>query len=120
FPGIHVESSSTAPNLRSHLSFTGMLTGVPGLPPRKSARDPNGPIDVAGPLARVIRGMRGSTWSYVVAAYPCESNDILLERQGLLDRLATTMSATRRTLQRTVQASTQRTERDSQSVSDVT
>ncbi|HVB76151.1 MAG TPA: DUF87 domain-containing protein [Ktedonobacteraceae bacterium] len=54
-------------------------------------------------LERVIRGMSGSTWAYIVRASPRHRPYVMKERLRTLDELAQAVSESRRQLQRNIQ-----------------
>ncbi len=108
-PGIVLEPADTsllARLLATHLCFNGVVTGIPS---RKAFGDrgggdmdqtqmprPNTPPHInsqhtpqnQAPLERVIRGMYGTRWAYVVQAHPRPRVKVIEERMKTIDLLS--------------------------------
>jgi hypothetical protein len=129
-PGIQLDSTAVtdlARHVRPHFYTKGIITGIPshktskgetarpGGEPRSrgiATGDSQGELDTQGlaQLERVIRGMHGATWIYVVQAHPRPRKKVAEERLLRIDQLADVMSQSRRQLQE----SAQKTERNTQ------
>jgi DNA helicase HerA-like ATPase len=103
--------------LASRFANGGMVTGVPS---RRDTRSTNNqtPSDAAR-LTRVVRGIRGADWGFVVRAWPKTADDILAQRTDLIHKLSALAPFARQNIQRTIQATQSRTDHASQAVSDV-
>ena len=121
YPGITLEMEdalSLLARLESRFEYCGMMTGIP------SSRNPgdeerlNHQRDNV-PLERIVRGMRGSTWAYVVQAYPRSCADVVADRQSVLDKIAGIASVTRQQVQRSIQASSAKTSRQTETTSEM-
>ncbi len=106
--------------LAPHFRSMGLLSGIPS---RKDAAASGGSNDPMGgkksgsqgdnqgssQLERVVRGMHGATWAYVIQAYPRSRRTVVQERLQVFNRLAQTSSLLKSSLQTTTQESYQRT-----------
>ena len=89
FPGIRLEAAENDvlhSLLQSHCITQGVITGVPSQkgfnPGQKQAGEPT-----VTRLERVVRGMHGSTWAYIVRAYPRPRSKVVEERMKAIDLL---------------------------------
>jgi DNA helicase HerA-like ATPase len=117
YPGIAVEPgrfTRLGSGIGSRFAYGGVITGVPG--PRRPAEAED---DESGGLARVVRGMRGATWCYVVRAWPGPAAEAWTDRDRLMRDLTTVMPATKRSVQRTRQETVSRTDHASRTASEV-
>jgi Helicase HerA, central domain len=102
FPGIMLTPIATAElslRLRPHLLTRGILTGIPSGKTFSSLgrESQQGYMSAPGSLSsrlseqsqleRVIRGMYGATWAYVVQAHPRPRNKVIEERMKTIDLL---------------------------------
>ena len=120
YPGLIVDpkpNPNLGSSLRANFKYAGMLAGVPTLG-RESA-DRRSPDRVSTVLSRVVRGMRGSTWSLAIRAHPYDAARTIEERRLVLDQLTAVASAARHNVQTTLQESRPRTDHVSRSVSEV-
>jgi hypothetical protein len=130
FPGIRLQavtSEELALTLPSHFEEQGVITGIPS---RKSVgpeghdeqqeQDPNQPARAnrgqsRSQLERVVRGMHGATWAYIVQAHPRPRNKVVEERMKTVDLLTQITSRSRAQWQSTRQGSLQTTSIESES-----
>lgn len=120
YPGVYLEDDSVhglGTVLDKHFTHAGMISGVPSLEPT-SASMPAGVEQLPSGLERVIHGMRGATWIIVVQAYPRQQLDSIAAREELLERVAAIASLSRQQVQRSAQASSARTNRKTEVVSE--
>ena len=103
--------------LRDRFAHVGMISGIPSrrLVGDDSAANRQEDTEY---LERVIRGMRGSTWVYLVQAYPRPRDEVTRAREEVLTRIAAVASVTRKQVQRSTQASQARTAHQTQTVSE--
>ncbi|HLZ63277.1 MAG TPA: DUF87 domain-containing protein, partial [Ktedonosporobacter sp.] len=110
FPGIMLEQVAVralANQLRPHFAVPGIMTGVPsrksfgsyeGQHPERRLQDQQGggqPMSqtntVGKPetaqLERVVRGMHGATWAYIVQAHPRPRHKVVEDRMKTIDLL---------------------------------
>src|SRR5581483_12220913 len=102
FPGIVLEPISSRElvrQLRPYFRTMGVLTGIPSrkafdaeLRHTQNSRGQNPLADSSGKqeqaqLERVIRGMYGATWAYVVQAHPRPRHKVVEERMKIVDLL---------------------------------
>src|SRR5258708_14734935 len=102
FPGIILESISPqelAGRLPSHFTTMGILTGIPGhkafndkMRDSRNSHGQNALMDAAErqehtQLERVIRGMYGATWAYVVQAHPRPPHKLVEDRMKTINLL---------------------------------
>ncbi len=102
FPGIQLEpvpAHKIIARLRPHFVKMGTLTGIPSRKAfehearhEQNGQNPDTPGSSAGKkeqsqLERVIRGMYGATWAYVVLAHPRPRNKVVEERMKTIDLL---------------------------------
>jgi hypothetical protein len=101
FPGIVLTPISVielAMAIRPHFQYKGILTGIPshkafGIEgqdrPKESSNNPSAMKQQQGraQLERVIRGMYGATWAYVVQAHPRPRGKVVEERMKTIDLL---------------------------------
>jgi len=118
YPGVQLEPGSFALGsaLSSRLSSGGMITGLPSRHERSA--ETGLPPDTAR-LTRVIRGMRGADWGFVVRAWPNTVEHLLAERSAIVQQLSVVAPFARQNVQRTVQATQSRSDHASHAVSDV-
>lgn len=130
FPGIR-HSASPVTNLRQHLNryfqVKGVITGIPSSKGESTApgsskkgvfdqgaetlpRTGAGEAGGLSHLERVVRGMYGASWAYIVQAYPRPRQKVSEQRLEKIDLLAEVMSQARIQLQATEQESTQITQ----------
>nr|BBH87492.1 hypothetical protein KTC_22430 [Thermosporothrix sp. COM3] len=94
FPGISFSPASPKDllhRLRGHLRVQGVVTGIPSrraFTPNhlKEDEQPHSPPERT-PLERVIRGMDGATWAYIVQAHPRPRQKVIEERMRTIDLL---------------------------------
>src|SRR5262249_17358309 len=94
FPGIVLESVSSVELielLNPHLRVRGVVTGVPGWKP-STANLPEKRPEGTGPsqpmqLERVVRGMYGASWVYLVQAHPRPGHKVVEQRMKTIDLL---------------------------------
>jgi len=119
YPGIQLQEKSVSQlgsAITARRAYTGLLSGIPsGRDQPQSLRDASDFYH----LERVIRGMRDTAWVYVVQAYPRPGSDVVNNRQQLLDSIARIASVSRAQIQRSTQASSARTNRQTEMVSEV-
>ena len=120
YPGIILEErhyNSLGLDLVTHFRYAGMITGVPA-PPQVGGQQPQQGEPGRFHFERIIRGMRGARWVYVVQAFPRpgEEQD---ERQNLLMHMSQLASSARQQVQRTIQESISHRNRETQSASEV-
>lgn len=109
FPGIILTPIPTAElvaQIRPHFQRKGVLTGVPshktfGIEGKDGQKE-RGNIPSAmkqqqgqAQLERIIRGMYGATWAYVVQAHPRPRNKVVEERMKTIDLLTQITSRSR-------------------------
>lgn len=130
FPGIRLQPVTTeeiALMLPAHFEVQGVITGIPS---RKNVgpegydeqreQEPNQPMRSNGgqsrsQLERVVRGMHGATWAYIVQAHPRPRNKVVEERMKTVDLLTQVTSRSRAQWQSTRQGSLQTTSIESES-----
>jgi DNA helicase HerA-like ATPase len=120
FPGITLKDQPTLgldSTVQQRLDNIGMLTGIPSK--RKSGSDSDESEPDFYHLERIVRGMRNSTWIYIVQAYPRAHNDLISERQALLDKIADLASLTKGQIQKSKQESKVRTKQETTTVSEM-
>lgn len=136
-PGIHLNSSTVtnlAARLKPHFQVKGIMSGIPSpkgstLEPPASNRNPEQSFPgMSAPnasgaqsmsrLERVVRGLHGATWAYIVQAHPRPRNKVAEKRLEVIDMLAQVASQTRRQLQATTQGSKQATAVDTSSTTE--
>src|SRR5689334_7493547 len=130
FPGIrlqHVTTEELALTLPVHFVVQGVITGIPsrknfGPEEHDEQREqgPNQPARSNGgqsrsQLERVVRGMHGATWAYMVQAHPRPRNKVVEERMKTVDLLTQVTSRSRAQWQSTRQGSLQTTTIESES-----
>jgi hypothetical protein len=117
FPGIlltPVSAPEIVAQLRPHFQTRGVLTGIPsqktfGPEARNSQGGQNRPPAASSgqqeqaQLERVIRGMYGATWAYIVQAHPRFRNKVIEERMKTIDLLSQVTSRSRMQWQSTKQ-----------------
>lgn len=127
-PGIKLERapvSNIVTYLRPHFQVTGLLTGIPThknsgsgqseslsetrTAGRSTASNRTRGTQIVSALERVIRGMHGATWAYVVQGYPRPRYAITKDRLKYIDLLAQITSQTHVQVQATQQDSRQKT-----------
>ncbi len=135
FPGIMLEPCSASElflQLEDLLYTKGVLTGIPsrkafGQDSRQSGgqeeQKPGGSSQQAQPpaadrqnqsqLERIIRGMHGTSWAYIVQAHPRPRNKVVEERMKTIDLLTQVTSRSRVQWQSTQQGSRQMTSTES-------
>lgn len=88
----------------SDFKFKGVISGIPS---RKTSS--NNFIEKQGlsQLERVVRGMQGATWGYIVRAYPCPRETVFEKRKKVMDQLIRVASRSRIPWQETAQGSVQ-------------
>lgn len=107
YPGIGIQERgirNLGTRLKGRFAHAGMISGIPS---PKQAQDGDGRSiqqDVDH-LERVIRGMRNTTWVYVVQAYPRARDEVVAERQHLLAHITALASMSRQQIQRSTQDS---------------
>lgn len=117
--------------MRRHFLEQGIISGVPGRIPFIGENAPsitqlagaNMPDQSTLPtdtqhiarLERIIRGMSGAYWLYIVYAHPRQRGEVLRERLETIDKLTEVASLLRQQYQLTEQSSTQLTGIDSKS-----
>ena len=119
YPGAILDERSSAnlsSDLAAHFRCAGMITGIPALTisSEHAQHGETGPFH----LERIIRGMRGERWAYVVQAFPRSGEDEN-ERERLLTRMSYLSSRARQQVQRTIQESKSPRNRETQSASEV-
>lgn len=121
YPGVLLDDRSAIGlprELASHFRCAGMISGVPASPQvsgqQRSPRGEPGRFH----FERVIRGMRSTRWGYIMQAFP-RSGDVLDHREKLLVRMSHLSSRARQQVQRTIQESVSRRNRETQSASEV-
>ena len=95
FPGIVLEPISAlelARLLDPHLRVWGVITGVPGWQPslpnlREKKREERGHSQSVQ-LERVVRGMYGASWIYLVQAHPRPRHKMVEQRMKVIDLLS--------------------------------
>ena len=124
-PGIHLDTvpiSNLTQRLSRQFQVKGVISGIPG---RKISANGAAPQNGAAPvqaaelqpagagaqelsrLERIVRGMYGATWAYVVRADPRPRHQVSKLRLERIDGLAQVLSQTRRQLQQTEQKTVQ-------------
>jgi hypothetical protein len=130
FPGIRLQSVTSeelALTLSSHFAVQGVITGIPsrktsGTEGRDEQQEQN-QMQMAramsgqsrSQLERVVRGMHGATWAYMVQAHPRPRNKVVEERMKTVDLLTQVTSRSRAQWQSTRQGSLQTTTIESES-----
>ncbi len=127
-PGIVLALTPAWPLLDSlpeHLTTAGLLTGIPSRKPgellvENEQEETNGQqqrADARGisQLERVIRGMYGATWAYIVQAHPRPRRKVMQARLEIIDALAKVHSLSRFQWQSTNQGNQQITQTESSS-----
>jgi hypothetical protein len=125
FPGIRLDPTpprSLAQQLEPHFQIKGLLTGIPSSKDaaldRSSNQDHQPSSSSAAPasrrghqepaaLERLVRGMRGATWGYIVQAMPIDRQEVAQARLALVDLLANVSSQSRVQTQATEQKNLQ-------------
>jgi hypothetical protein len=113
FPGIILEpvpTSQLVERLRACCLIKGLLTGIPS----RNLRNEQGQ-KIANPqrqqdqplLERVIRGMHGASWAYIVQAHPRPRSKVIEDRMKSIDLLTQITSRSRVQWQSTQQESQQ-------------
>ncbi len=122
-PGIQLDAivvTDLVRYVRPHFYTKGIITGIPSHKTSKgdttkpncepryrgiATDDGQGELDTQGvvQLERVIRGMHGATWIYVVQAHPRPRKKVAEERLLRIDQLADVISQSRRQLQESAQ-----------------
>jgi hypothetical protein len=130
FPGIRllpVTAEELALTLSSHLAVQGVITGVPSHkgsgPEGRDGQREQEPAQFdrshggasRAQLERVVRGMYGATWVYIVQAHPRPRNKVVEERMKTVDLLTQVTSRSRAQWQSTRQGSLQTTSIESES-----
>ncbi len=121
FPGIQlekVEIREVVDQLPLHFISKGCITGVPsrkgsGMERRDERSEPQ-QADIPGKqdqaqLERVIRGMCGATWGYMIQAYPRPRQKVVADRMRVIDLLTQVTSRSRMQWQSTKQDNQQLT-----------
>lgn len=124
-PGIHLDPAparSLTRLLEPHFQVKGVISGIPsyktaradGASPRKKASSSGGDAansdaPASSSLDRVIRGMQGATWGYVVQAVPVSRKEVTAARLGVVDLLAQVSSKAQVQTQSTEQKNIQLT-----------
>jgi hypothetical protein len=118
FPGIVLRPVSTVDiiaQLPPHFLSRGVLTGIPsrksfGMEGRGNHKERTSlfagnaaPQQEQSQLERIIRGMYGATWAYVVQAHPRPRNKVIEERMKTIDLLTQIASRSRTQWQSTKQ-----------------
>ncbi|HTK08590.1 MAG TPA: ATP-binding protein [Ktedonobacteraceae bacterium] len=124
FPGIVLRPIPTmeiATQLSPHFQTSGALTGIPShksfsMEGHENQKRPKG--QAAGnseqsQLERIIRGMYGATWAYVVQAHPRPRHKVIEERMKTIDLLTQIVSRSRTQWQSTQQNNQQFTASES-------
>ncbi|BCL80640.1 ATP-binding protein [Ktedonobacteria bacterium brp13] len=129
FPGIQLAKVSTqalSAQIQAHFQEQGVVIGVPGRKDFSSGMKstgqstafssqqytendaaPEGSEMQEGQIERVIRGMYGATWGYIVQAHPRPRSRVIEERMKAVDLLTQITSRSRTQLTTTKQASQQ-------------
>jgi hypothetical protein len=128
FPGIRLQSVTSeelALTLSSHFAVQGVITGIPsrkitGAEGRDEQQEQNQMARSMGgqsrsQLERIVRGMHGATWAYMVQAHPRPRNKVVEERMKTVDLLTQVTSRSRAQWQSTRQGSLQTTTIESES-----
>jgi DNA helicase HerA-like ATPase len=121
FPGLTLDDKPVAgldSVLRAHLTNPGMLSGIPSRKRQISTESAQSEVDFYH-LERIVRGMRDTSWTYVVQAYPRPTEHLLEERKALLEKLANLSSMTRGQIQKSTQESKVRTKQETTIVSEM-
>jgi hypothetical protein len=121
FPGISLaDLPMSDPEKIIHTTITqvGMASGIPSIKLNQDQEKNHQPIDVYR-LERLIRGMRGTCWIYIVQAYPRSKADTSRDRQDLLSSMSKYGSLSKRQIQRSTQTSRVITKQDTGTVSEV-
>src|SRR5579859_2013315 len=124
-PGIHLDTvpiTNLTQRLSRQFQVKGVISGIPG---RKisasgaSSQNGSSPVQASelqpagagaqelSRLERIVRGMYGATWAYVVQAAPRPRHQVSKLRLERIDSLAEVLSQTRRQLQQTEQKTVQ-------------
>lgn len=85
FPGIQleeVEARQVYTQLEDHCIARGVVTGIPSQ--KMMNQNQNGTITR---IERLVRGMYGATWAYIVRAYPRPREKVIEERMKTIDLL---------------------------------
>lgn len=120
YPGIALGKDSVhhlGKKLKPQLAHMGMISGIPSCREQPDA-DPSRRID-PDRLERIVRGMRGTSWAYVVQAFPRSAEEVKHERKQLFDLIARVASTSRAQVQQSAQKSSARTNRETETVSQV-
>jgi DNA helicase HerA-like ATPase len=120
FPGITLKDNPALgldASLQARLKNVGMLTGIPSQ--RRSGSEDDEIEPDFYQLERIIRGMRDAAWIYVVKAYPCCQDDLVVERQTLLGKIADLASQTKGQIQKSTQKSHVRTKQETITASEM-
>lgn len=120
FPGIGLQQKpalNLGSILKNRFAVTGMISGIPSL--KENADAPEIAQTEFFHFERLIRGLRDSEWVYVVQAYSRPEQDVLRDRQEILAEIAQVSSIVRQQIQQSRQASSARTNRASESLSEM-
>jgi len=115
FPGIRLDTNSIfdlGTRLSERLKYGGMVTGIPSMPKEIFKES----VTEYRHLERLVRGMRDSSWLYIVQAYPRDYDDVRSERLALLDSISENASISKQQIQKSIQKGTHRAD---ESVSEV-
>ena len=91
YPSILLEVAgpeSVAARFSAHCAYSGMVSGVPAPPGADSEQSGTRENTVPPPMDRIVRGLRGAKWLYLVRCVPRRSAGVIGDRQDILDRLA--------------------------------
>lgn len=127
-PGIRLGAgpeTRLAHRLSRHFQTKGLICGIPSrkrfsheqAPQKNEGKHNSARLQSSGfsasqnisQLERIVRGMYGATWAYVVQAHPRPRDKVIEERLKIVDVLADVMSQSRIQLQATEQESQQTT-----------
>jgi hypothetical protein len=122
FPGIHLQRVSREKLItliKPHCKVQGVLTGIPSRkeytpehfdqPQQSRQAAPSTGQQSQSLLERVIRGMYGATWCYIVQAHPRPRSQVVQDRMKVVDLLTQITSRSRVQWQSTRQDSKQLT-----------
>jgi hypothetical protein len=110
FPGIVLEPANTRSiqnALETHCVTRGVVTGIPSQKSFDQNKQSNAPT--MSRLERVVRGMHGTTWAYIVRAYPRPRDKVVEERMKVIDLLTQVTNRSRRQWSTSSQDNLQRT-----------
>lgn len=113
FPDIRLEAVQTAQlyaQLPNHCATRGVITGIPGqkTPPTGQQQSPATNNTITR-IERIVRGMHGTTWAYMVRAYPRPREKVIEERMKTIDLLTQVTNRSRRQWSTSQQDNQQRT-----------